>query len=144
MAGAVMIINSIHTLLDYGQLRPPPWPIRILLSGIVVAVIALLFQVFNASLAGFISAAMLFVAFIVVNAITLPYSMLVDVSLAGALFTFYEWFGSGFLNDGFFVFERDGIRLFPDGNPGAGGLRRTTWDGKRCSPSDIIHRSNVV
>ena len=108
MAGAVMIINSIHTLLDYGQLRPPPWPIRILLSGIVVAVIALLFHVFNSSLAGFISVAMLFVAFFVVNAITLPYSMLVDVSLAGVLFTFYKWFGSGFFNDGFFAVFRKG------------------------------------
>jgi hypothetical protein len=50
---------------------------------------------------------MLFVAFVVVNAITLPYSILVDVSLAGALFTFCKWFWSGFLNDGSFsVFRK--------------------------------------
>jgi hypothetical protein len=108
MAGALIIINSMHTLLDYGQLRPAPWPIRILIGGIVVAVIALLFHVFNPQPAGIMSAAMLFVAFVIVNAITLPDSMLTDVSLAGALFTFYIWFVSGFFNDGSFSVFRKG------------------------------------
>jgi hypothetical protein len=96
MAGALIILNSIQTLLDYGQLRPPPWPIRILLSGIVVSLIVIMFRVLNRSLAGFVSTAILFVAFILINFITLPYSILTDVSLAGAIITFYKWFESDF------------------------------------------------
>ena len=98
-----------NDMLDRSFFARPPLDVAPeLLGGIVVAVIAILFHVFNPSPAGIMSAVMLLVAFVLVNAITLPYSMLVDVLLVGALFIFYKWFWSGFFSNGSFSVFRKG------------------------------------
>lgn len=141
MAGALIIINSIHTLLDYGQLRPAPWPIRILIGGIVVAVITLLFHVFTSSPAGIMSAAILLVGFVVVNAITLPYSMLEDVLLVGALFIVYKWFWSGFFSNGSFsVFRKGWGTTIPGWQPWRWRIKKNDL-GRKAPFADRYHSS---
>lgn len=98
MPGAVVNINAIHTLLDYGQLTPPTWIERILISGVIVTVIAVLFHVFYYSISMYLSLLIVSLALVVVNAFTLKWSVLFDVSLAGLIFAFYKWFVIGFFN----------------------------------------------
>jgi hypothetical protein len=102
MPGALVNINAIHTLFDYGQLQPAPWYSRILVSGAIVSVIALLFHVLNSSIAGFLSIFVLFISLVFVNHITLSRSILFDLSMAGLLYLFYKLFVIGF----FHVFKK--------------------------------------
>jgi hypothetical protein len=98
MPGALVNINAIHSLLDYGQLQPPRLFWRFLVSVAMVFIIVYFFHVFYYSVAGWLSSLCILLIFLSLNYLTLPYSVLFDLSLAGMLFVFYKWFVIGFFN----------------------------------------------